>query len=124
MALVLVAGALFAAPYLKAFRDRTTGQPWGTGRSMLSKALLIGQATLYLVANAYVFLLLWAPAYMKDSSASLANNTTQFKSRDSNAMESVSHDHDTGRRELPSWLGPLVAMGCFAFGMAMWVWVR
>jgi len=62
-----------------------------------AKYLVYGQAVLYILSNLFIFVVSWFPASLQ--------NTLHTKAR-----------------VLPSFLGPLATMCCFAVGVLMWVW--
>jgi len=110
--IVVVLGlALLCAPKLKSFRlTNRNGElvnwfPQGSrpGSSTLGisfyKWLIFPLAAIYICANLGVFILSWFPANLQDS-------------------------FPTAPKVVPSYVGPIAGMSCFAAGAVCWLWDR
>lgn len=97
MLLVLITVALLAAPWLSAFQNRTTGKRWGEDKSLFARITLYAQASIYLTSSVMIFVVSWFPAKMQETP-------------------------QTNELILPTYLGPLVVMLCYAVGVLLWGW--
>jgi hypothetical protein len=95
-AVVLTLGIL-AAPWLSAFENRATGQPWGTDKSIFGKLMIYTVAFIYLASNVMMFVMSWLPAEMQET------------------LFSKGHI-------IPTYLGPLLGILYYVVGILLWVW--